>query len=140
MKDAFRPAYCAAPARSRSIAYEAPPDRAWLDTLPPSLENSATAEALRSICDLDLSDLESVEPRRGKLTVIVRTDHARANEGLQSLWRLGKRVGKLMTAITEATTCTLAVRPAYQKPPTPVAAFHSKSHSAGMANYARFEI
>jgi hypothetical protein len=25
---------------------------AWLDSLPPSLENSATAEALRSICDL----------------------------------------------------------------------------------------
>jgi hypothetical protein len=39
--------------------------RAWLDTLPPSLEGSATAEALRSICDLDLSDLESVEPPRG---------------------------------------------------------------------------
>ena len=39
--------------------------RAWLDTLPPSLENSATAEALRSICDLDLSDLESAEPPRG---------------------------------------------------------------------------
>lgn len=37
----------------------------WLDTLPPSLESSATAEALRSICDLDLSDLENVEPPRG---------------------------------------------------------------------------
>ena len=39
--------------------------RDWLDTLPPSLENSATAEALRSICDLDLSDLEQIEPPRG---------------------------------------------------------------------------
>jgi len=39
--------------------------RDWLDTLPPSLENSATAEALRAICDLDLSELESVEPPRG---------------------------------------------------------------------------
>jgi hypothetical protein len=39
--------------------------RDWLDALPPSLENSATAEALRAICDLDLSDLESVEPPRG---------------------------------------------------------------------------
>ena len=39
--------------------------RAWLDTLPPSLENSATADALRSICDLDLSDLEQIEPPRG---------------------------------------------------------------------------
>jgi hypothetical protein len=38
---------------------------AWLDSLPPSLENSATAEALRSICDLDLSELESVEPPSG---------------------------------------------------------------------------
>jgi hypothetical protein len=37
----------------------------WLDTLPPNLEGSATAEALRSICDLDLSDLNSIEPPRG---------------------------------------------------------------------------
>ena len=37
----------------------------WLDSLPPSLEGSATADALRSICDLDLSELESVEPPRG---------------------------------------------------------------------------
>jgi hypothetical protein len=37
----------------------------WLDALPPNLEGSAMAEALRSICDLDLSDLESVEPPRG---------------------------------------------------------------------------
>jgi len=34
--------------------------RAWLDTQPPSLEGSATAEALRSICDLD-----RIEPPRG---------------------------------------------------------------------------
>ena len=39
--------------------------RAWLDSLPPNLADSATAEALRSICDLDLSDLESVDPPRG---------------------------------------------------------------------------
>jgi hypothetical protein len=39
--------------------------RDWLDTLPPSLEGSATAEALRAICDLDLSELESVELPRG---------------------------------------------------------------------------
>jgi N-terminal domain of anti-restriction factor ArdC len=39
--------------------------RDWLDTLPPSLESSAIAEALRAICDLDLSELESVEPPRG---------------------------------------------------------------------------
>ena len=39
--------------------------RDWLDILPPNLEGSATAEALRSICDLDLSDLEQIEPPRG---------------------------------------------------------------------------
>ena len=39
--------------------------QAWLDTLPESLEGSATAEALRSICDLGLSDLEAVEPPGG---------------------------------------------------------------------------
>jgi hypothetical protein len=39
--------------------------RTWLQSLPQNLEASATAEALRAICDLDLSDLESVEPPRG---------------------------------------------------------------------------
>ena len=39
--------------------------QAWLDSLPESLAESATAEALRAICDLDLSELESVEPPRG---------------------------------------------------------------------------
>lgn len=39
--------------------------RAWLDGLPENLAESATAEALRAVCDLDLSELESVEPPRG---------------------------------------------------------------------------
>jgi hypothetical protein len=39
--------------------------RTWLNALPPNLEASATAEALRAICDLDLSDIQSVEPPRG---------------------------------------------------------------------------
>ena len=39
--------------------------RTWLSALPQNLEASATAEALRAICDLDLSDLQSVEPPRG---------------------------------------------------------------------------
>ena len=39
--------------------------RIWLNALPQNLEASATAEALRAICDLDLSDIESVEPPRG---------------------------------------------------------------------------
>jgi hypothetical protein len=34
-------------------------------TLPPSLEASATVDALRAICELDLSKLDSVEPQRG---------------------------------------------------------------------------
>jgi hypothetical protein len=39
--------------------------RTWLDGLPQNLEASATAEALRAICDLDLSDIAGVEPPRG---------------------------------------------------------------------------
>jgi hypothetical protein len=38
---------------------------AWLDSLPDSLQDSATAEALRAICDLDLSELQAVVPPRG---------------------------------------------------------------------------
>jgi hypothetical protein len=36
--------------------------RKWVGTLPPSLEASATVDALRAICELDLSKLDSVEP------------------------------------------------------------------------------
>jgi hypothetical protein len=39
--------------------------RTWLDGLPQKIEASATADALRAICDLDLTDIESVEPPRG---------------------------------------------------------------------------
>ena len=39
--------------------------RKWVDTLPPSLEASATVDALRAICELDLSKLDSVEPPCG---------------------------------------------------------------------------
>ena len=39
--------------------------RAWRDSLPDNLAESATAEALRAVCDLDLSELDSVEPPRG---------------------------------------------------------------------------
>ena len=38
---------------------------AWLDSLPDSLQASATAEALRAICDLDLSELQAIVPPRG---------------------------------------------------------------------------
>ena len=38
---------------------------AWLDALPASLRDSATADALRAICDFDLSELEALEPPKG---------------------------------------------------------------------------
>ena len=38
---------------------------AWADALPDSLRDTATAEALQTIVDLDLSDLADVEPPRG---------------------------------------------------------------------------
>ena len=38
---------------------------AWLDSLPESVQDSATAEALRAICELDLSELQAVIPPRG---------------------------------------------------------------------------
>ena len=38
---------------------------AWLKSLPDSLQQSATAEALRAICDLDLAELQAVIPPRG---------------------------------------------------------------------------
>ncbi len=39
--------------------------QAWLDALPPSLADGAMADALRAICDLDLSELQGIEPPRG---------------------------------------------------------------------------
>lgn len=38
---------------------------AWLEALPSSLQDSATAEALQAICELDLADLQAIEPPRG---------------------------------------------------------------------------
>ena len=38
---------------------------AWLDALPASLRDSTTADALRAICDFDLSELEALEPPKG---------------------------------------------------------------------------
>jgi hypothetical protein len=37
----------------------------WLDSLPESLQDSATAEALRAICELDLTELQAMVPPRG---------------------------------------------------------------------------
>ena len=37
----------------------------WLDALPENQQDSALAEALRAIVDLDLSELQAAEPPRG---------------------------------------------------------------------------
>ena len=37
----------------------------WLEALPDNLREGATAEALQTIVDLDLSDLQAIEPPRG---------------------------------------------------------------------------
>jgi hypothetical protein len=38
---------------------------AWLEALPDNLQDGATADALRDICDLDLTELQAVDPPRG---------------------------------------------------------------------------
>lgn len=38
---------------------------AWLDALPDNQRDSATAEALRTIVDLDLPEFQAIEPPRG---------------------------------------------------------------------------
>jgi len=37
----------------------------WLDSLPENLRDSALAEALQAICDLDLTELQAIIPPRG---------------------------------------------------------------------------
>jgi hypothetical protein len=38
---------------------------AWLESLPVNLQEGATAQALQAICDLDLGELQALEPPRG---------------------------------------------------------------------------
>ncbi len=38
---------------------------AWLEALPDNQQDGATADALRAICDLDLAELQAIEPPRG---------------------------------------------------------------------------
>ena len=38
---------------------------AWLDSLPDNLRDSALAETLQAICDLDLTELQALVPPRG---------------------------------------------------------------------------
>jgi hypothetical protein len=37
----------------------------WLDALPSNLREGSTADALQAICDIDLTDLQAIEPPRG---------------------------------------------------------------------------
>ena len=37
----------------------------WLEALPDNLQDGATADALRAICELDLTELQATEPPRG---------------------------------------------------------------------------
>jgi hypothetical protein len=39
--------------------------RAWLDNLPPNLEGSRLAEKLQAIAELDLEELQMIDPPRG---------------------------------------------------------------------------
>lgn len=38
---------------------------AWLEALPDNQQDSATADALRTIAEFDLSELQTIEPPRG---------------------------------------------------------------------------
>ena len=38
---------------------------AWLEALPTNLQDSALADALQVICDLDLGELQAIDPPRG---------------------------------------------------------------------------
>jgi hypothetical protein len=38
---------------------------AWLESLPENQRDSPLAEALQAICDLDLTELQAIEPPRG---------------------------------------------------------------------------
>ncbi len=38
---------------------------AWLESLPTNLQEGATAQALQAICELDLGELQAIEPPRG---------------------------------------------------------------------------
>ena len=38
---------------------------AWLEAMPDSLQDGATADALRAVCDVDLTELQAIDPPRG---------------------------------------------------------------------------
>jgi hypothetical protein len=38
---------------------------AWLEAIPDNLKDGPTADALRAVCDLDLTELQAIDPPRG---------------------------------------------------------------------------
>jgi hypothetical protein len=38
---------------------------AWLEALPPNLQDGRLADALQGICDFDLAELQAIDPPRG---------------------------------------------------------------------------
>jgi len=38
---------------------------AWLEALPDRLQDGATADALHAVCDIDLTELQAIDPPRG---------------------------------------------------------------------------
>jgi hypothetical protein len=76
-RDALRPVICyrhAADRRSRGRRWRdavavlvalQQEYRAWLQTMPDSLQDSATAQALQAIDELDLDELQAINPPRG---------------------------------------------------------------------------
>ena len=47
------------------VLVASPHERAWREALPDNLQESATAEALQAIDDLDLDEVVAIEPPRG---------------------------------------------------------------------------
>src|SRR5271166_4851599 len=83
---------------------------AWLEALPENLQDSATAEALQAICDLDLTELQAIVPPRG----FGRDRPARRP--------LGTRAGASRTAPDQPTSPAphrTALAPAAQPRPAP---------------------
>ena len=63
---------------------------AWLDALPQNMEDSAIAEALRAICDLDLSELQSIVPPRGSAATKL-LHHVKRNQVVAE-WTIDGRI------------------------------------------------
>ena len=68
MTDAERQARCRAKRWCDAVSELTslqPQYAAWLEALPENLHDSALAEALQAICDLDLTELQAIVPPRG---------------------------------------------------------------------------